>query len=138
VVPPPRRVLSGEGQHVLSEEREESRPPPLPSSRCSRERQRRLLSVRARGVYTYARACRGGEGSSQEERMGSRRLRHHHHHHHGRWVVPSVAPAAAAFAAAGLLLVVVAFHCFLSPPLGDGGDRAVIRRPNPPFLVRFL
>jgi hypothetical protein len=50
-----------------------------------------------------------------------------------------VAPAAAAFAAAGLLLVVVAFHCFLSPPLGDGGGGArVVRRPNPPFLVRFL
>lgn len=61
--------------------------------------------------------------------MGSRRRRHHHH---GRWVVPSVAPAAAAFAAAGLLLVVVAFHCFLSPPLGDGG---VVRRANPPFLL---
>ncbi|TVU14881.1 hypothetical protein EJB05_38378 [Eragrostis curvula] len=61
--------------------------------------------------------------------MGSRRRRPHSH---GRWVVPSVAPAAAAFAAAGLLLVVVAFHCFLSPPLGDGGG---VRRPNPPFLL---
>ncbi|OEL30888.1 Uncharacterized protein BAE44_0008092 [Dichanthelium oligosanthes] len=65
--------------------------------------------------------------------MGSRRRRHHH----GRWVVPAVAPAAAAFAAAGLLFVVVAFHCFLSPPLGDGGKGGgarVVRRPNPPFL----
>ncbi|KAL6882626.1 hypothetical protein ACP4OV_011316 [Aristida adscensionis] len=63
--------------------------------------------------------------------MGARRRRHHHP---GRWAVPAVAPAAAAFAAAGLLLVVVAFHCFLSPPLGDGGARAV-RPPNPPFLL---
>jgi hypothetical protein len=55
-------------------------------------------------------------------------------------VVPAVAPAVAAFAAAGLLLVVVAFHCFLSPPLGDGGGGGarVVRRPNPPFLVRSL
>ena len=68
-------------------------------------------------------------------RMGSRRRRHHNH---GRWVVPAVAPAAAAFAAAGLLLLVVAFHCFLSPPLSDGGGSRVFRRPNPPFLVRTL
>ncbi|CAL5025964.1 unnamed protein product [Urochloa decumbens] len=67
--------------------------------------------------------------------MGSRRRRHHHH---GRWVVPTVAPAAAACAAAGLLFFVVAFHCFLSPPLGDGGKvggARVVRRPNPPFLL---
>ncbi|CAL5030567.1 unnamed protein product [Urochloa decumbens] len=62
--------------------------------------------------------------------MGSRRRRHHHH---GRWVVPAIAPAAAACAAAGLLFFVVAFHCFLSPPLGDGAR--VVRRPNPPFLL---
>ncbi|KAG8065768.1 hypothetical protein GUJ93_ZPchr0004g38666 [Zizania palustris] len=68
--------------------------------------------------------------------MGSRRRRHQPH---GRWVVPAVAPAATAFAAAGLLLFVVAFHCFLSPPLGDGGGgvrgHRVVRRPNPPFLL---
>ncbi|KAL5216554.1 hypothetical protein ABZP36_007955 [Zizania latifolia] len=61
--------------------------------------------------------------------MGSRRRRRQHH---GRWVVPAVAPAAAAFAAAGLLLFIVAFHCVLSPPLGDGGGgHRVVRRLNP-------
>ncbi|KAG8083071.1 hypothetical protein GUJ93_ZPchr0014g47456 [Zizania palustris] len=47
----------------------------------------------------------------------------------------AVDPAAVAFAAAGLLLFVVAFHCVLSPPLGDGGGgHRIVRRLNPLLL----
>ncbi|KAL6911811.1 hypothetical protein ACP4OV_000616 [Aristida adscensionis] len=61
---------------------------------------------------------RGHAGSRQKRR------------YRGRCVAPEVAPGAAACLAASLMLLMLAFHCVLSPPLGDGPPR----RPDPKIL----
>nr|CAB3450649.1 unnamed protein product [Digitaria exilis] len=59
--------------------------------------------------------------------MGSRQRRRYH----GGCAAPGVAPGATACLAAALLLLMLAFHCVLSPPLGDGDPP----RPQSPTSV---
>ncbi|KAJ1280374.1 hypothetical protein BS78_04G227700 [Paspalum vaginatum] len=69
------------------------------------------------------------DGWQPTERMGWRQRRRYH----GRCAAPGVAPRAAACLAAALLLLMLAFHCVLSPPLGDadGGRDEPPRGSNP-------
>ncbi|XP_025809339.1 protein ROOT HAIR SPECIFIC 17-like isoform X1 [Panicum hallii] len=62
--------------------------------------------------------------------MGSRQRRRYH----GGCAAPGAAPGAAACLAAALLLLMLAFHCVLSPPLGDGGRNDPPRPQGPTFV----
>ncbi|RLN07730.1 uncharacterized protein C2845_PM11G30590 [Panicum miliaceum] len=62
--------------------------------------------------------------------MGSRQRRRYH----GGCAAPGVAPGAAACLAEALLLLMLAFHCVLSPPLGDGGRNDPPRPQSPTFV----